>query len=345
VRVDGGECGATSVEAQKVVVIDEVVVEEEVTTIKPVSIFIMLDQSFSMVPLWPGAITGINAFVNSPMSDGVKVALGFFPVLFGTPGGLCDGTGYRTPAVPLTTLTDPANTIPNFLGGLPLPTGIGTPIEGALRGVTGFCQDQQTARPDEKCVAVLVTDGAPSECNGDHNALVQIATQARSNGVTTYAVGLFGSDFALLDRIAMEGGAADCDPNQPVYACDVTAGADRLVNALNSIRDAVVTVETHIETTMRTVETPLECEWEIPAPPQGEQFDRNEVNVKLTAPGLDRDLGRVDAESACAEGGWHYDDADAPTRILACPETCATITATMGARIDILLGCLSIPLE
>jgi hypothetical protein len=43
--------------------------------------------------------------------------------------------------------------------------------------------------------------------------------------------------------------------------------------------------------------------------------------------------------------GWHYDDPEEPSRIVACAETCETIQSTAGARVDILLGCATVPLE
>jgi hypothetical protein len=60
--------------------------------------------------------------------------------------------------------------------------------------LTRFCAQFQQTNMSEKCVGVLVTDGEPVGCNGDTAALVNIATQAHMNGVTTYAVGLTGSD-------------------------------------------------------------------------------------------------------------------------------------------------------
>jgi hypothetical protein len=50
-------------------------------------------------------------------------------------------------------------------------------------------------------------------------------------------------------------------------------------------------------------------------------------------------LGRVDSATACAAGGWHYDNLEAPTRIIVCPQSCDAIRDTPDARIDVLLGC------
>jgi hypothetical protein len=86
----------------------------------------------------------------------------------------------------------------------------------------------------------------------------------------------------------------------------------------------------------------------IPETPQGAgAFDREKVNVQLTSgSGASTPaLGKVDSAGDCAAGGWHFDDNGAPERIVACPETCTTIQSTTQAKVDILLGCKTIPLE
>jgi hypothetical protein len=331
--------------AEQVVVETPMEVTEEVTTVKPVAIYIMLDQSTSMIPLWADALAGIKAFASDAKSSGTDVALDVFPSFFGEPGQ-CDGVGYDAPFIPMGRLPAHAATITTQLDALTVPTGFGTPIEGALTGLKRFCEQFQQAHPDEKCVGVLVTDGSPQgDCNGDLVQLADIAAQARANGVTTYAVGLTGSDFAFLDNVAMVGGAADCDAAAPTYACDVTGGAGMLVDALAKIRDTVTEVTTHTVTTTMTVETPLPCEWALPPTPVGQTFDRDKVNVQLKSPSASNTaFGKVEQESACARNGWYYDDPKTPTRIIACPETCDLITTTTGATVDILLGCRTVPL-
>lgn len=336
---DGGECGATSVQAQQVVLTEEIEVMEEVTSREPVAIYLMLDQSASSILLWPGAVNAINAFVNDPSSAGLDVAIQYFPLLTQA----CDGSGYATPEVLPGRLPAHAAMISASLANH-APFGFDTPMEGALRGVTQYCDRFQMENPDEQCVAVLITDGAPSGCNEDFGQLAQIAADAFSSGVLTYAVGLLGSDFTLLNQIAMSGGGEDCDPGAN-FACDVTANSDLLVDALNKIRDTVTTIETRIETVTTVVETPLECEWEIPPSPTG-TFDREKVNVQLSSMSANAvTLGKVASDVACAQNGWRYDDPSAPTRIIACEQTCEMIRATPQAKVDILLGCQTIQLE
>jgi len=344
--LDAG-CGTSSVEAEQIVIENEIIIEEMITEVQPVAMYVMLDQSMSMQNkgLWDPAKLALKAFIDDASSAGVDLALDYFPPLFGEVGE-CTGAGYSDPAVPIGRLPDHATSIHSSLDALPTASGFGTPIEGALRGATQFCQTFQAANPMEKCIAVLVTDGVPElGCSEDYAVITQIATDAQAAGVMTFAVGLAGADFALLDMSAMAGGAEDCSDAADRFACDVSGGAAQLVDALNSIRDVVTTTTTRTEIMTVIEETPLECEWAIPE--EGDrQFDKMLVNVELSSPGGGEvAFGNVPSEGDCAARGWYYDDLDAPTRIIACEATCDLIQSTPQAKVDILLGCETVPIE
>jgi hypothetical protein len=208
---------------------------------------------------------------------------------------------------------------------------------------------------------IFVSDGQPNVCSGDHNLLSSISGNAYTqHNVMTFAVAMAGADFTLMNRIAQAGGT-DCDPNGPNYACDIQQNASAFIDALNRIRQTTVVTEyitetrteyvTEYHTETRTevreevVQTPVPCEWEIPPPPDGETFDRNKVNVEFSAGGQGQRIGylETDADCAAAAGGWYYDDAASPTKILVCPQTCNVIQAITNTRIDILLGCETEP--
>ena len=91
--------------------------------------------------------------------------------------------------------------------------------------------------------------------------------------------------------------------------------------------------------------TPLACEWDIPDPPEGENFDPTKVNVELHLDGQDQSVYFVDNEAACAGGdGWYYfPDNVNPQTIRICPATCAKVQAANQASVDILFGCATIP--
>lgn len=91
----------------------------------------------------------------------------------------------------------------------------------------------------------------------------------------------------------------------------------------------------------------LPCEWEIPAPPDGLEFDVDEVNVSLTKEAGDTSLlKRVSGESSCTDDVdlWYYDDPVNPTTIHACPATCEKLQDRPDAGIDIQFGCKTVVL-
>jgi hypothetical protein len=87
--------------------------------------------------------------------------------------------------------------------------------------------------------------------------------------------------------------------------------------------------------------TPLDCEWAIPPPPQGQTFDPNFVNLDFTPQGQNAErIYYVSSPGQCgANGGWHFDRDVSPTRVIACPTSCTRIKAATDARIDVVFGC------
>jgi hypothetical protein len=297
----------------------------------------MVDQSGSMVgPNWVTAVNAITTFVNDPISANLDVAIQFFPPIFPD----CNPQTYATPAVPLGRLPGHAPAIITEVNNH-APFGIGTPIDAALAGAEAFCTGFKTLPnrnpPDEDCVVVFITDGEPTECNADFNAIANHARSAWQNSqVRTYAIGMDGTNFTLLDLIATAGNT-DCDPNGPAAACNATSGSAGLSAALAAIRDKI----TKKIVTKKPVTKPLECEWGIPPAPPGETFDPAQVNVDLLANGQKQRLGQVANAAECAthSNGWYYDDPVAPTRIIACPDTCTAVKGTGVAGVSIALGC------
>lgn len=336
-----GACGASVMSAKSVVVEQEVEVRTDVVTTKPATFYLMFDQSLSMgvSQLWNPAVSALKSFLTSDRSKDVSVGLQYFPISH----GVCStGAGYVTPDVPAGTLPDNVAALSRSLDSH-TPAGLGTPIQGALMGVTEYCKAYQAAHPGEQCVSILATDGKPElalGCEEDPAELAAIAGRAHEAGVITFAVGLKGANFALLDEIARQGGAPDCDPTQPSYACDVSQGPDKLADALASIRDSVVTTTVHTELVKKVERVALDCEWNIPARrDEFHTFDRDKVNIRLSYTGETDMLVRVDSLEACTPQGWYYDDPNTPTRFIACPSVCDAIKQADDAKVDILLGC------
>ncbi|MEM7158495.1 MAG: hypothetical protein AAF799_36990 [Myxococcota bacterium] len=90
----------------------------------------------------------------------------------------------------------------------------------------------------------------------------------------------------------------------------------------------------------------LACEYDIPVPPDGEDFDPDQVNVEFDdGAGGGLDIGRVEDPAECANvsHGWYYDDPENPTSIVVCPQTCTQIQGFNMASVSIKFGCATVP--
>ena len=88
-------------------------------------------------------------------------------------------------------------------------------------------------------------------------------------------------------------------------------------------------------------ESRVPCNWGLPSPPPGQDFDPSLVNVNYTrGSGEEIELVGVGSAAECGEAeGWHYDDPSQPTSIVTCPTTCAQLTNDVAAKVDVQLGC------
>jgi hypothetical protein len=344
-----GACFAASQTPDKI----NVQVEKKVTKKKPIAMVLMQDRSSSMVGLcdqgvacnpfaWSETTAAITTFANDPNSAGIDVGLNFFPPIgaIGDTQGACDGSSCAVPAVAVGKLPGVASALTAaFQANPPSPISFlpnYTPTECGMRGMVSVCT-AFTKATGEQCVAVLITDGTPNRCSTNSAVLTQIAAAGKAAGVKTFAIGMNGANFTLLNSIAQSGGT-DCDAKGPNLACDVSKG-DSLLAALTAIRESVTVTETVTEVQTKQ----LDCQWLIPPPPAGQVFDPARVNLGFTAAGGNRQtIGFVPSAADCQKAGdygWYFDDAKKPTRVLVCPQSCTAIQASKGASIDIAFGC------
>lgn len=240
----------------------------------------------------------------------------------------CEAGDYATPAVPVSVLNGAAPTLIASMDATD-PEGA-TPTGPALQGAIDYARDWAIANPEHKVVALLATDGLPTECTPLDNAGLAAIAAAGFNGdpsIPTFVIGVFsGKDpaaQATIDAIAKAGGT------DSGFYIDAMQNVDQaFLDALNAIRGAK-----------------LACEYQIPPPPPGESLDLNKVNVLHTPEGANKPnvIFYVGSADMCdpVTGGWYY-DADpnmggTPTKIIMCPATCDLFGS--GGKIDIQLGC------
>ncbi len=88
----------------------------------------------------------------------------------------------------------------------------------------------------------------------------------------------------------------------------------------------------------------LPCIFDIPPPPMGQMLDLTAVNLLYTpSGGTGSYVPNVPNLAGCPPGGgWYYDDPNNPMRLIACPSTCATLTADTTGTVSVAFGCKTI---
>jgi hypothetical protein len=249
----------------------------------------------------------------------------------------CVVADYSTPAVPIASLPKNATALTDSLTS-EQPIG-STPTAPALSGAMDRAAMQAIDNPTHRVIAVLATDGLPTDCvTNDIQTVDQAVTAvaaiaatgfASSPSIATYVIGVFAPDdpdpMTKLDQLASAGGtdhAFIVDSSQDV--------SQQLIDALASIRSGT-----------------LNCELQLPDPPDGQKLDYHLVNVQFTSENEQHELLYVRSAAGCdkAELGWYYDvDPDAgdgtPTQIRVCDKTCNDFHDLSGdASVEIKLGC------
>ncbi len=199
-----------------------------------------------------------------------------------------------------------------------------TPTSAALQGVIDHATTWQQSHASDAVVAVLATDGDPTECDttlSDIDAIAATAAAATPK-ILTFVIGV-GPSLASLNGIAAAGGTTSA------FLVDTGGNVNQqFLDAMNAIRHAA-----------------LGCTYSIPVPASGVP-DYNLVNVVYTpgTGGVAQTFPYVTAKANCpATGnGWYYDNANAPSQIILCDPTCSTVEADTAGEVSISLGCTTV---
>ena len=272
---------------------------------RPLDMYVMFDDSGSMIPWWISATQAFTQFINAPESAGIGVGLQFF-------GTSCDVGTYATPKVPIAALPGNAQALTAAFPIIPIES---TPTDPALRGAVQHARSWAVGHPDHKVVVLLVTDGEPTECASTIPGVTQVAADGFSGtpSIPTYVLGL-GLSLTNLHSIAMAGGTGQA------FIVDPNSGT-ALAQAMNQIRGSA-----------------LPCDYALPK----NTTDPKKVNMDFTPQGgMTTRLVFVGDAAGCdpVKGGWYYDNATMPTRIIVCPQTCDTFKRDPNGRVDVVLGC------
>jgi hypothetical protein len=252
-----------------------------------------------------------------------------FGICSGSSGGgdSCNAADYATPEVAIAPLPGNAQAIITSLG-MHMPS-TSTPTQPALQGAVDGAKAWAMTHPGHVVIAVLATDGEPTECAVQDQAgiaAISAAALAGTPSIKTFTIGIFApadipSGPDLLNAVAAAGGTGQAfvinTANQNTNM--------QFLAALNAIRGSA-----------------LGCQYTIPKPEAG-TADYGKVNVQYTpgGGGMPTEFNHYDSASQCPPSGdgWYYDNNNAPTQILLCPSTCNTVSADSTGKIEILLGC------
>jgi hypothetical protein len=320
-------------------------------TLKPVDLLLMFDRSNSMAAeitidpetglnRWDTASSALKAFLADPSTEGLGVALRFFPDDEPTPGCVsptCDVAVCAQPLVDIATLSaEPAPDDTHeqaLLSAIddatpPSPVDGGTPTGAALEGAVSWAKTHQSNHPETRTVILFVTDGQPEGCEERIRYFDGYLTDALSAGVSTYFVGLTDAEGDNLHEGNMNHLAETGGTQQAYFIQDGPTAAADLLGTLSAVRGQSI-----------------QCDFPLPeSTSSGEEIDSKLVNVTYTAGnGSETDFTKVIAPADCENSSsWYYDDESAPSRIHLCPAACDLVRADPEAKFRILAGCMSV---
>jgi len=211
-----------------------------------------------------------------------------------------------------------------------------TPTGPALEGALEHAREYALAHPEKTVVAVLATDGTPTECGPESqdDSVTQVTEIAAaglegSPSVRTVVFGVFAPDdgFGLnsSNRIARAGGT------EQAVVIDTSADVgQQFLDALRAVQTST-----------------LDCEFQIPQ--SDSQLNYFQVNLSFND-GTTRDQLSYVANAAACDGttnSWHYDvdprqAGSRPTRIEVCPDVCDRFQRATEGDIQLQLGCATI---
>ena len=287
---------------------------------------------------------GVAGLVADPGMAGVRMGLGFIPFEReeGEITDYCDVKRYSTLAVPLGELEaadfDPQETaILERVKSAIFSAGQTAAPLTAVRGALGYLMGVLRAHPEERAVLAVISpdeygfggflceraEGAVSTQDEAWDELERIVGLGYEMGVRTFFLGVSsasGENWRLrpvLERLAAAGGGEF-----------LRAGDEDSDSLADRLREIAV--------------QDFACEYSIPEPESG-AFDPGLVNVRYRkSNGEPQNLyyypeGAESCRNALA--GWHYDDPEAPTRIVLCETTCASARQAEDPAVQIILGC------
>jgi hypothetical protein len=235
----------------------------------------------------------------------------------------CNAADYAKPEVEIAPLPGVGAAITASIANHSPTTA--TPTSAALQGAVDHAGQWAAAHTGHVTIALLATDGDPTECDTSINNIAAIAAKAAgaTPKIQTFVIGV-GSSLTNLNAIAAAGGT------QKAFIVDTNATNvnQQFLDALNKIRGSA-----------------LGCTYKIPVPTSG-TINYDTVNVQYTPGGTTTPviIPKVSDKSKCVAGidSWYYDNNTKPTQILLCADSCTKIAGDAKATVSVVSGCAQV---
>ena len=296
----------------------------DITTVRPADIIFAIDTSSSMDEEIQFVQTNMNAFSQQISASGIDVHVILLAEEKGS-SAVCIGA-------PLGSGTCPGDSkLPNYAH---IPVSVGS-HDALTQIVDTFPMWRQHLRPGaSKSFVVVTDDDAPGGGGGGAPRIV--TSQAFVDEINALDPMLF-AQWSLNGVYCF----TECEPTAAavgqVYidlvARTMGVGGDLCLQNFQPVFDQLA------KQIITNAGSTIACEWALPVPPTGQSFSRDLVTVDRTTAMGTTPLSQVPNEAACGAGGWRLDDPLNPTKILACPSTCAEMQNQSGGKIDVSFGC------
>jgi hypothetical protein len=237
----------------------------------------------------------------------------------------------------------------------------GTPTLAAVTGVLNYLRPIKNAHADARTALVLVTDGFPQGCDNDSDDIAEVATLVQTarttDNIFTYVIGVKDPPMPNVDA----GAVAPWSPHgTPAWACDgkngwsdetkprpapdtlagmndiAQKGANRNAVFLNTGNPAQTKADLLAAINAIRANT-ISCELARPAPPAGQSFDPDKVNVRYDS-GAKKTPLAYDSECK-GSNAWRYKGTGTDV-IELCPSTCDTVRADPQGVVQVEFGCV-----
>ncbi|WP_394842919.1 VWA domain-containing protein [Pendulispora brunnea] len=303
-----GTCGGTVTSSHKVV---------------PINLAVMFDTSKSLVQdpdgdntqtRWVPMTQAMKAFFADAQTAGMSASLHYFPII-NRDQSLCVPEMYAEPVVARTALPSVS-----FAASIDqkVPAG-GSPMESAMRGAVAAAQQVAKARPAERAVVVLATDGGPNDCSSTYTNVLNVIAQAKaaSPSIATVVVAV-GPETANLNRLAAAGGtqkAIVVPPGDPAKA------AQELRARLASLASG---------------DAPCSLALSVA---DGRAVDRNAVTVTFT-PGSGQPATLAYNATCAGNTGWQFLDSAGPATVALCTASCNALASDYKGSVSATYACV-----